>query len=139
MKAKEPDVDEELLPEWRTTRKIIGCFFETYNILGYGFLEAVYRRALAQELVRAGLTVAQEVAVTASFKGKDVGFFRLDLVVDERVAIEVKATFLLGPTDKRQLLNYLRATSIDVGLLLHFGPSPKFHRIVAPRLLDRQR
>jgi len=123
------------LPEWETTEKIIGSFFRTWNALGYGFLESVYRRAFAIELGKAGLAVRQEVPIEAICRGQSVGHFRLDLLVESRVVIEVKASQVLGPTDKQQLLNYLTVGGFDVGLLLHFGPSPKFHRAVSPRII----
>ena len=136
MNREMPDRAVAHLPEWETTRAIIDCFYKVYNGLGYGFLESVYRRALEQELLRAGLTVAREVAVEVFYQRQSVGMFRLDLLVEHRVAVELKATPVLGHTDRRQLLNYLRATSLDVGLLLHFGPQPKFHRIVSPRIMQ---
>jgi len=72
-------------------------------------------------------------------KGYRVGSYRLDLLVERRVAVEVKATELLAPAARRQLLNYLRATALDVGLLLHFGPDARFFRLVSPRLLAKER
>src|SRR5471032_3036954 len=94
------------MPEWECTEKIIGAFFDTYNLLGYGFLESVYRRALAIELRSCGLRVKCETPISVSYKGEVVGAYRLDILVDDRVAIEVKATSVLAPTDKRKLLNY---------------------------------
>jgi GxxExxY protein len=73
--------------------------------------------------------VLREVAAEVTYKGASAGLFRLDLVVAERVIVEVKSASMLGPTDKRQLVNYLRATQYEVGLLLHFGPEPRFHRM----------
>jgi GxxExxY protein len=109
-----------------------------YNILGYGFLESVYRNALVLELRRQDLQVLVETPIDVFYLGVPVGNYRLDLLVESVVALEVKATELLAPTAKRQLLNYLRGTTLDVGLLLHFGPEPKFHRVVSPRLLARE-
>jgi GxxExxY protein len=122
-------------PEWDRTQRIIAAFYETYNTLEFGYLESVHRKALAKELRLRDMEVICEAPVEVLYKGEPVGHFRLDLLVDDRVAVEVKATTVLGPTDKRQLLNYLRATSIDVGLLLHYGPEPKCHRVVAPRVI----
>lgn len=122
------------LREAGLTSVVIGAFFDVYNELGYGFLESVYRSALAMELVSRGLQVRRECPVVVEYKGAEVGHFRLDLLVENRLAVELKATELLHPTGKRQLRNYLRASTIEVGLLLHFGPEPRFHRIVTPSL-----
>jgi GxxExxY protein len=123
----------------QVTGAIIGAFYESYNVLGFGFLESVYRNALAGELRKTGLHVLQETPIEVTYKDARVGWFRLDLLVERAVAVEVKAATTLGPTDKQQLLNYLRATSLDVGLLLHYGPEPKFHRLVSPRLVVAER
>ena len=128
-----------LLVQRELTGKILKCFFRVYNVLGYGFLESVYRNALALELRGDGLDVLVETPIDVFYRDVRVGTYRLDLLVERRVALEVKATELLAPTAKRQLLNYLRATTLDVGLLLHFGPDPKFHRVVSPRLLATER
>src|SRR5947208_9375831 len=116
MTRKRPD----LLLEGETTSRIIGAFYETYNELGFGFLESVYRRALATELRSRGLDVEVEAPIEAVYKGVVVGSFRMDLLIEHRVVVEIKASALLAPTDRRQLLNYLRATRCEVGLLLHF-------------------
>lgn len=126
MTRKRPD--RLPLLERALTGEIIGAFYSCYNELGFGFLESVYRRALAMELRLRGIVVAEERTVEVSYRGVSVGMFRMDLVVAGRVIIEVKSASVLGPTDKRQLLNYLRATPIEVGMLLHFGPEPKFYR-----------
>ena len=135
---REPDRLREL-PEFGLTQSIIGAFFQTYNGLGYGFLESVYRRALVRELRERHLHVLEETPVDVWYKGEVVGMYRLDILVERRVAVELKSTTTLNPTDRRQVVNYLRATKLDVGLLLHYGPEPNFHRIVSPRVLDSQR
>jgi GxxExxY protein len=122
------------LLEGELTGEIIGAFYECYNELGFNRLESVYRRAMAIELRIRGLRAAVEAPVEVHYKGVPVGFFRLDLLVEGRVVVEVKATSVLGPTDKRQLLNYLRASNLEVGLLLHFGPEPKFHRFATKKI-----
>lgn len=122
--------DRPQLLQRELTGEIIGAFYECYNDLRFGFLESVYRRALATECRRRGLPVAEESPVEVCYKGVSVGAFRMDLIVGGRVVVEVKASTRLGPTDQRQLLNYLRATNLEVGLLLHFGPEPTFHRLV---------
>jgi GxxExxY protein len=121
------------LLERELTHEIIGAFYTCYNELGYGFLESVYRHALSTELRARELRAVEEVPIEVLYRGVSVGVFRADLVINERVIIEVKSTSVLGPTDKRQLLNYLRATELEVGLLLHFGPEPKFYRFADAR------
>ena len=103
-----------------------------YNGLGFGFLETHYATALERELRAAGHSVAREYAVRLFFKGEELGFHRLDLVVDQSVVVEIKSTLALHPVSRRQLYNYLRATNLEVGLLLHFGPEPRFMRIFVP-------
>lgn len=127
------------IPDRELTRSIIGAFFKSYNILGHGFLESVYRRSLVLELRERGLSVLEETPVEVAYRGEIVGFFRLDVLVEQRIAIELKSSATLGPTDKRQLLNYLRATTLDIGLLLHYGPEPKVHRLVSPRYLNAEK
>jgi GxxExxY protein len=126
------------LVEKQLTGEIIGAFYACHNTLGFGFLESVYRRSLAHDLRDRGLHVREECPVEVSYKGVSVGHFRLDLLVNDRVAIEVKASLLLDPTAKRQLLNYLRASSLEVGLLLHFGPDAKFHRVYSANSHSKQ-
>ena len=127
------------LAEHELTGVVIQCFYRVSDGLGFGFLEAVYRRALALEMRERGLTILVETPIDVCYRGVCVGSYRLDLVVEQRLAVEVKASETLPPTAKRQLLNYLRATTLDVGLLLHFGPDAKFHRLVSPRLIARER
>jgi GxxExxY protein len=112
------------------TRSILGAFFEVYNELGFGFLEQIYVAALVQSLLKRGHGVARELGVQVLFKGSEIGFQRLDVVVDDLVIVEVKSTANLARVAPRQLYNYLRATRLEVGLLLHFGPEPKFYRLV---------
>jgi hypothetical protein len=127
------------LAEERTTGKIIECLYRVHDVLPYGHLEAVYRNALALELRAEMLDVLVETPIEVFYKGVRVGFYRLDLLVERRVAVEVKSTEVLAPVAKRQLLSYLCASTLDVGLLLHFGPKASFHRLVSPRVLDRER
>lgn len=118
------------LLEQETTSHVIGAFYEVYNTLGFGFLEHVYRDALEWELVERGRMVQKEVVVPVWYKGTILSTQRVDMLVDDRVLVEIKSTEVLSPTARRQLLNYLRATSFQVGLLLHFGPKPRFSRRV---------
>jgi GxxExxY protein len=121
---------QELLVAERITRSVIGAFFEVYNTLGFGFLEHLYVLGLERELRWRGHEVARELGVRVMYKGEELGFQRLDLVVDNTLVVETKSTTNLHKTAPRQLYNYLRATNLEVGLLLHFGPEPKFYRVL---------
>jgi GxxExxY protein len=118
----------ELIYE-RLTHSVIGAFFDVYNGLGFGFLEAVYTTALERELRDRGHKVGREVLAPVRYKGETVARQRLDMVVDEKLVVEVKSTYDLHGSAPRQVYNYLRGTGLHVGLLLHFGPQPKFYRI----------
>jgi len=122
-------INPELL-ERESTHAIIGAFFDVYNQLGYGFLEHVYSLALERDLVARGRMVGREVSIPIRFRGEVLTTQRVDMIVDEKIVVEIKSTFVLPPTAKRQLLNYLRATNLEVALLLHFGPDAKFYRLV---------
>ena len=112
------------------TEAIIQSYYHVYNSLGYGFLEKVYENALKISLKKRGLTVEQQFPVSVSFEGETVGEYFADLLVNSAVVIEVKAAEAIATENEAQLLNYLRATSYQVGLLLNFGPSPEFRRKV---------
>jgi GxxExxY protein len=120
------------LIEERLTHSVIGAFFDVYNTLGYGFLEHLYVRAMEQELCARGHRVAREVSVRVMYNGIVLGLQRLDLIVDDKLVVEAKASSELHKSASRQLYNHLRATNLKVGLLLHFGPEPTFHRIICP-------
>jgi GxxExxY protein len=117
-----------------TTGAVLKAFFKVYNELGYGFVEARYATALDRELRDAGRHVAREYATRVFYKGHEVGYHRLDMVVDLAVVVEIKSTPVLLPYARRQLQNYLKATNLEVGLLLHFGPKPKYERFYFPNL-----
>jgi GxxExxY protein len=121
--------DDELL-HGELTGSIIGAFYEAYRGLKHGYLEHLYLLALERELRARGHRVAREYAVRVMYKGEALGFQRLDMVVDDLVIVEAKSTFALDKSATRQLYNYLHATNLEVGLLLHFGPKPKFHRVI---------
>jgi len=114
----------------RTTRSIIGGFYEVYNTLGFGFREHIYSTALERELRARGHEVAREVWVTVYYKGELLGRQRIDMIVDDKVIVENKADYRLRYGVRSQLYNYLHATDLQVGLLLHYGPRPKFYRMV---------
>jgi GxxExxY protein len=117
------------------TDKIIGCFFTVYNELGYGFLESVYERAMMIELEKQGLRVACQYPIRVYYDGQVVGDFRADLLVEDRVVVELKAAPQLAIQHEAQLLNYLNATGYEVGLLLNFGPQARFKR----KIFDNER
>lgn len=115
------------------TGAIIGAFYCVHTHLGGGFLEAVYANALTVVLRDAGLQVEREVPFEIVFRGRVVGRYRADLVVEARVIVEVKAGRALEPAHAAQLLNYLRASGLATGLLLHFGASAQFKRVVSTK------
>ena len=103
------------------TDSIIGCAITVSNALGVGFLEKVYENALAHELAKAGLRAKQQQAINVSYDGVVVGEYTADLVVEDMVIVELKAAKAIDPVHEAQLLNYLRATGVKVGLILNFG------------------
>ena len=103
------------------TEKIIGAAFEVYSVLGYGFLESVYQRAMQAELQRQGLKAEIEAPIKVNYKGVIVGEFRADLFVNEAVIVELKTAKDYNSEDEPQLLNELKATGIKVGILINFG------------------
>jgi GxxExxY protein len=119
-----------LLYEEALTESAIGAFYEVYNRLGFGFLEHVYVNALSYELGLLGHRVARELSVCVMYKGIEIARQRLDLVVDDNLVIEAKSSYTLPAAASRQLHNYLRATTLEVGLLFHFGPKPRFERLI---------
>ena len=119
--------DEKLLHREKT-QAILGAFYDVYNNLGPGFLEKVYENALAHELKKRGFQVEQQLPIEVFYDGIVVGEYFADIVVDNCVILELKATEELNKKHEAQLLNYLRATDIEVGLLLNFGPDPQFRR-----------
>jgi GxxExxY protein len=121
--------DHKLIEE-QLTESVIGGFYGVYNTLGFRFLEQVYMAALERELRARGHAVGREVWVPVLYKGEEISRQRIDMVVDERLVIEAKSTHELHKSAPRQVYNYLRATRLQVGLLLHFGPEPAFYRLV---------
>ncbi|MEZ5345973.1 MAG: GxxExxY protein [Pyrinomonadaceae bacterium] len=111
------------------TEKIIGTFYEVYNELGFGFLESVYEAAMLTALQAKGFNVKQQFPVSVWFRGKKIGYFEADPVVNDKVIIELNAVRAIVDAHSAQLLNYLRATKIEVGLILNFGQRPEFKRM----------
>ncbi|MEW5845879.1 MAG: GxxExxY protein [Bacteroidota bacterium] len=110
------------------TSKIIECFYQVYNTLGYGFLEKVYENALKIELEKSGLIVERQKPIKVYYGSEVVGEYFADLLVNDQVIIELKAAETICEEHEYQLLNYLKATSIEVGLLLNFGKKPEIRR-----------
>jgi GxxExxY protein len=110
------------------TDKIIKCFYEVYNILGYGFLEKVYESSLYNELISCGLPCERQKKIDVFYKGKLVGEYYADIIAEEKVIIELKAAEAICEEHEFQLINYLKATNIEVGLLLNFGKKPEIRR-----------
>lgn len=112
------------------TGSVIGAFYEVHKALGHGFLEKVYENSLVIALRERGLRVWQQAPVTVYFHGTTVGEYFADVIVEDRVMLELKIAEKLNPEDSRQLLHYLRASSIEVGLLLNFGQEAHFKRVI---------
>jgi len=109
---------------------IISCFYEVYNDLGYGFLERVYQNALYYALIDEGLQCETEKSIKVYHNNRVVGDYRADILVENCVLLELKANEELNSANEKQLINYLKATEIEVGLLLNFGKRPQFKRKV---------
>lgn len=110
------------------TKKIIRCFYNVYNNLGFGFLEKVYENALFYELKKANLSCFSQYPIDVYYEDLKVGNYFADIIVENKVIIELKAEAAICPQHEAQLVNYLKATDIEVGLLLNFGQEPKVVR-----------
>ena len=112
------------------TDEIIKAFFDVYNELGYGFLEKVYQNSLYIELKSRGFRVDAQKQIKVHYKGTEVGEYYADLIVNDLIILELKAADVLVKEHEWQLINYLRGTNVEVGLLLNFGIKPEFRRKV---------
>jgi GxxExxY protein len=110
------------------TGQIIGAAFEVYNLLGYGFLEKVYENALIRELQLRGLHATDQYPIKVIYKDVEVGDYSADILVEDKVIVELKTGEAFNPVHEAQLLNYLKATGIKVGLLINFGPQKCEHK-----------
>jgi len=117
----------ELIQE-ELTEKILKAFYKVYNELGFGFLEKVYQNALYMELTKSGMKCEKQFQVKVYYLGKVAGEYYADLIVNDLVIIELKAAEKIVEEHELQLINYLRATGIEIGLLLNFGRKPQFKR-----------
>ena len=113
------------------TKRIIGCAFAVSRSLGHGFLESVYRNALSLELIAEGLAVADEKPYPVHYRGERVGIYVADIVVNDHVIVELKVAEALTAAHKSQLVNYLKASHLSVGLLMNFGkPRVEIRRVI---------
>jgi GxxExxY protein len=110
------------------TERIINCYYKVYNKLGYGFLEKVYEKSLSIELISSGLRILNQYPIKVFYNKVQVGEYYADILVNENIILEIKATSELIEVHEAQLLNYLKATNIEIGLLLNFGPKPEVKR-----------
>lgn len=131
--------DPENYKHQDVTEAVIQVFYKVYNELGHGFLESVYEEAMASVMRSEGISVRRQHPLPVWFRGEMIGDFRADLVVADRVIVEIKAARALDPAHEAQLLNYLRASDLEVGLLLNFGPMPKIKRLVFANEKKNQR
>jgi GxxExxY protein len=133
------DKREGGLLEEALTRSVIGAFYEVHRELGFGFREYLYALALERELVAKGHRVDREVGVMVHYRGEPLAWQTIDMIVHERLVLEIKATERLAPTASTQLFSYLCSTNLEVGLLLHFGREPKFYRVICENRVKRHR
>jgi len=125
-----PDPSSHDFTHHDLTGRILGACYEVYGELGAGFLESVYQAAVCTVLSRSGLIVQQEVPLPVWFRGEQIARFRADAVIEGVVVLELKAARAIDPAHEAQLLNYLKASRIGIGLLFNFGPRPRFRRMV---------
>lgn len=112
------------------TRQIIKAYYIVYNELGPGFLESVYENAMVMTLNEFGLEIKVQFPVKVYFKNIAIGEFKADMIVEDKVLVELKSVAKLLPVHKAQLINYLKATRIEIGLLMNFGDKPEFKRFI---------
>ena len=117
------------------SERVIGAFYDTCNALGHGFLESVCENAFAIRLEQCGLAVRRQQPVVVRYRGQVVGEFRADLLVADVLLVGIKAVSTLMAIHEAQLMNYLKATGIRLGLLVNFGPSPQFRRRIRQGLM----
>lgn len=110
------------------TEKIIKIFYRVYNKLGYGFLEKVYENAMMVEFKREGISILPQSPLRVFYENEVLGEYFADMLIDNKVIVEIKAAKSLAAENEAQLLNYLKATDIEIGLLLNFGPKPEIKR-----------
>ena len=112
----------------KLTEKIIEIFYKVYNKLGYGFLERIYENAMMIELKKGNINAISQFPIKVSYEGEIIGEYYADIMVNSKVIVEIKASKRLVEENEAQLLNYLRATDVEIGLLLNFGTKPEVKR-----------
>ncbi|MDQ2666938.1 MAG: GxxExxY protein [Gemmatimonadota bacterium] len=117
-------------PEQRLTGLVIAAGYAVHRAFGFGFLESVYRRAMAAEMQHRSAVVQQEVPFKLLHLGVDVGVYRADIIAESRIIVEVKTGLLPDPIAPVQLLNYLAASGLELGLVIHFGPHLEVKRVI---------
>lgn len=125
-----PDLNKENFLHSELTEQIIQMFYKVYNTLGHGFLEKVYENAMFHELASAGIYVQRQQPITVFYDGVEVGSYYADLIVEGLVIVELKAAESICEEHECQLINYHKATDMEVGLLLNFGKKPRVKRKV---------
>ncbi len=110
--------------------KIIKCFYDTYNELGRGFLENIYENALSIVFQENGLIHQKQKDIDVFFHKKKIGYYRADIIVEDKIILELKAVAKIKPEHQAQLINYLKATGIKIGYILNFGDKPEFRRFI---------
>jgi GxxExxY protein len=124
------------LLEEQLTKSVIGAFYTVYHELRFGYREYIYALALQRELVTLGHRVNREVAVMVYYRGEPLARQTLDMVVDDMLVVKIKATERLHPSVNLQVFSYLCSTNLELGLVLHFGREPKFHRVICENRLE---
>ena len=122
-----------------TTEKIIKAYYKVYNTLGHGFLEKVYENAMAIELRKMGFKVNKQKNIKVYYESEEVGDYFADLLIDDLIIVELKAAEGICENHEAQLINYLKATMIEIGLLLNFGKKPEFKRKIFHNHLKKNR
>ena len=126
-------------PHQELTKSIIGIYYNVYNELGFGFLEKVYHKSLLIELKRNGYKIDSEKKVNVYYKNEIVGEYIPDIIINDSVIVELKCVEYLTDIHENQLLNYLKATDCEVGLILNFGKDPQFIRKIFPNDLKKKK
>jgi GxxExxY protein len=110
------------------SNNIINCFYTVYNALGFGFLEKVYENSMMIELAKKGLSAKKQQPIKVFYENYNVGDYFADIIIEDSIIIELKAAEIIVEEHELQLINYLKATDIEIGLLLNFGKKPEFRR-----------
>ena len=122
------DADYQDFKYVELTEKIIEIYYRVYNKLGYGFLEKIYENAMMIEFKKENISAVSQSAIKVLYEGEIVGEYFADILISDKIILEIKAAKNVAEEHETQLLNYLKATNIEVGLLLNYGPKPNFKR-----------